>query len=438
MSRKISFTAAFLAVVSPLVLSSHALGQDVTRFQSSSFQACLSFSDAMSLSAARDPEVLIAKANEREAGAAVADARSLYRPQISAFGRTGLGETGAVDNSVSNQVGIRASQRVIDFGDAKYARRAATANLAASAQDTRQASATAALETGLSWLEIREAREQIDLTQARREYFLQQVTAVDRALEQGGATRTERASVASQLADAEGFVLELEFREDRAKTQLKIDTGKTSRPCSGDGQLESKTLQLESVAFAKDLALSQNPQITALRKRADALEAQRKRQSRFRLPIIDLVATGSYASLNRFENFEFRDRIGVDVSVPLYSGNSLKAGNQRARARLSIAQNQTLNSERQLTEDVEISVRRIKSLTNQLNAREEVEKQTRLQFEAAEIEQGVGVRTLRDLIDIRLEYEQAGLQTIRTRYDLLRERLRLMSLTSQFSFNETL
>lgn len=70
--------------------------------------------------------------------------------------------------------------------------------------------------------------------------------------------------------------------------------------------------------------------------------------------------------------------------------------------------------------------------------REEVEKQTRLQFEAAEIEQGVGVRTLRDLIDIRLEYEQAGLQTIRTRYDLLRERLRLMSLTSQFSFNETL
>jgi len=165
-----------------------------------------------------------------------------------------LRETGAVDNSVSNQVGIRASQRIIDFGDAKYARRAARANVEASTKDTAQAKAQAALETGLSWLELKEAREQIELTKARRDYFSRQVQAVDRALAQGGATRTERASVASQLADAEGFVLELEFRRDRAKTQIMIDTGRFGNPCSNDDFLETKSLPLESKAFATDLA----------------------------------------------------------------------------------------------------------------------------------------------------------------------------------------
>jgi len=420
-----SFSAA-LTVISTVFVTTPAMAQQI-----SELQTCMSLSDAMSLSAARDPEVLIAKASEQDADAELIEARSLYRPQISAFGRTGFGETGAVDNSVSNQVGIRASQRIIDFGDAKYARRAARANVEASTNDTAQAKAQAALETGLSWLELKESREQIELTQARRDYFSRQVDAVDRALAQGGATRTERASVASQLADAEGFVLELEFRRDRAKTQITIDTGRSDNPCSGDDFLETKSLPLESKAFAIDLALSKNPQIIALRKRSDALEAERKRQSRSRLPIIDLVATGSYSSFNRFDNFEFRDRVGVDVSVPLYSGNTLKAGNQRARARLSISQNQTLNIERQLQENIEISIRRIESLSNQREAREEVETQTRLQFEAAEIEQGAGTQTLRDLIEIRLEYEQAGLATIRTRFDLMRERLNLMSLTAQ-------
>jgi outer membrane protein TolC len=90
-----------------------------------------------------------------------------------------------------------------------------------------------------------------------------------------------------------------------------------------------------------------------------------------------------------------------------------------------------LDAERRLKENTEITVRRIKSLEKQLRARLEVEKQTRLQFEAAEIEQAAGTRTLRELIDIRLEFEQAGLEVIRTRYDSLRQRLQLLALTAQ-------
>jgi len=390
-------SACFLVAVATLP----AMAQSSPAFTSST-QSCLRFEDILKLSAERDPSVIIAKAQESEADAEIKEAKSLFRPQISAFGRSGFGDTGVIDSSISNQLGVRASQRVFDFGDSKYAREAANSGFEASLQDTRQAQ-------------------------------LQAAQAVDNLLSRGAATRTERASVASQLADADAFVLELKFRQEQALTQIQIDTGTTSPLCNSkntQGIIKQRMALLESPETATQIALDKSPNIQALDKRADSQDAIRKREKRSRLPIINIVATGSYSSVGGFDQFEFRDRIGVDVSVPLYSGNAIGARNQRASARYSIARGQLLDAERQLRKDVSIGYRRILSLESQLMSRQEVEKQTRLQFEAAEIEQGAGAKTLRDLIEIRLEYEQAGFQRIRTKYDLMRQQLQLLTLTA--------
>jgi len=141
-----------------------------------STQSCLRFDDVLKLSSQRDPGVIIAKAQETEADAEIKDAKSLFRPQLSAFGRSGFGDTGIIDSSISNQAGLRASQRIFDFGDSKYARQAATSGFEASLEDTRQAQLQAAQQTGLFYLELIEAEEQIELTKRRRTYFAQQLT----------------------------------------------------------------------------------------------------------------------------------------------------------------------------------------------------------------------------------------------------------------------
>ncbi|MEP3891010.1 MAG: TolC family protein [Hellea sp.] len=400
----------------------------------SSTQSCLRFDDVLKLSAQRDPSVIIAKAQQSEADAEIKDAKSLFRPQISAFGRSGFGDTGVVDSNISNQIGVRASQRVFDFGDSKYARRAATLGLEASLQDTRQAQLLAAQRTGFSYLELVEAEEQVELTKRRRDYFSQQLFAVDSLLSRGAATRTERASVASQLADADAFVLELQFRKEQAVTQIQIDTGTNAllcNPSATQGVLKQRFAQLQNPETAAQIALNKNPNISALGKRAESLEAIRKREKRSRLPVIDVVATGSYSSIGGFDQFAFRDRVGVDISIPLYSGNAIGARNQRASARHAVARGRVLDAERQLRKDVSIGYRRILSLESQLMSRQDVEEQTRLQFEAAEIEKEAGAKTLRDLVEIRLEYEQAGFQRIRTKYDLMRQQLELLTLTAK-------
>jgi len=229
-------------------------------------------------------------------------------------------------------------------------------------------------------------------------------------------------------------VLELKFRAEEALTQVQIDTGSQAVLCNSQatqGALKRRFAELQNPETATQIALGKSPAIKALGKRAESLEATRQREKRSRLPVIDIVATGSYSSIGGFDQFAFRDRIGVDVSVPLYSGNAIGARNQRASARHAIARGQVLDAERQLRKDVSIGYRRILSLESQLVSRLDVEKQTRLQFEAAEIEQNAGAKTLRDLVEIRLEYEQAGFQRIRTKYDLMRQQLQLLSLTAK-------
>jgi len=395
---------------------------------------CLTLSDVLQLSAQRDPSVLIARGLETEAESQIKEAKSLFLPRVSAFGRSGAGDTGIVDSGVSNQAGLRASQRIFDFGDAKYARRSAQSDFEASVQDTEQARLTAARETGRTFLALLEAEEQIALTSRRREYFAQQLAATDRLLEGGAATRTERAAVASQLADAESFVLELKFRRESALAQVQIDTESRVNHCASEIEtnnlLKNNFLQLRNEDVAAQRAISNNPNIKSLDKRADSLEAAKEREQRSRLPILEVVATGAYSSLDGFNQFDFQERIGLNVTVPLYAGNAINARRQGAGAREAVARGRVLDAQRQLRKDVSIGYRRIASLEKQLISRQDVEAQTLLQFEAAELEQKAGTQTLRDLIEIRLEYERAGLQTLNIKYELERERLNLLSLTA--------
>jgi len=424
-------TTKFISSLSVLLLSINLM--DSVQAQVIEPNVCLDFNAVLQLSAQRDPSVALAKAQESEAEAEIKEVSSLFKPQISAFGRTGFGDTGIVDSSVSNQLGIRASQRLYDFGDAKYARRAAEENFSASKDDTRNAGLIAARDTGFAYLELNEANEQLELTSRRREFFTQQLIATDNLLSKGGATRTERAAIASQLANAESFLLELEFRKERAETQIQIDTGTNFIACSDEysDYLENNLAVIFDANSAVSLAIDNNPNIQALEKRAKSLSAASQRQKRSRLPIINLVATGSYSSFDNFNNFDFRDRVGIDVSLPLYSGQAISARNQRASAREAAANARVQEAKRQLNEQVSITFRRINSLRSQLKKYQEVEKQTLLQFSAAEIEQKAGTKTIRDIVEIRLEYEQAGLQTIRTKYDLERQRLTLASVTAQ-------
>ena len=384
---------------------------------------CLGFQSALTLAASRDPRVLRSLANEADFDAQLTEARALFRPALSTFGRSGAGDTSVVDNSVSNQAGLQLSQRVFDFGDAKYARRSARANVEAAQFETRSTRLDAAATAAEAYLEILRISEMIERTRDRRSYFVEQLGSLDRLLITGGATRVDRATVAAQVAEADIFVLDLHLRKDSAAVTLALVTGRDQPPCDGAAHV------VEPVGFDVSAVLSSSPYIRTLRKRADALAADLKRQERARLPVVSLVATGSYASFDGFDQFEYRDRISVDVSVPLYTGNGLRAARQRAAAREQIARSEVMLAERRVRKELQTAQRSVAILKEQLLARRETVRQQTILLESAELERQAGTLTVREQVEIRLDYESATLAEIATRYNLAQRFLELRVLS---------
>lgn len=420
-----------LACATIIMTPAHAFAE--TRLATpSEATLCLSLQKALKLAANKAPTVLTAEGREEEAAANLKEAKGLFLPRINAFNRAGVGDTSIVDSGVSNQIGLQASQRIFDFGDAKYARRSASYFHQASQDEIQAEFLQVAFETGLAFLDTLEAQEQLKITSRRQEYFTQHLAAIDSLLEKGAATRTERASVAAQLAEANGLVLELELAQASAATRIRINTESHVPVCANTLEatmlLETQLSNYQDQEQVIKIAIANNPSISALKNRAAAQTASKARQKRARLPVVAVTATGAYSSLGGFNNFEFDQRVGINLSVPLYAGNAISASTQRARGQETIARGQALNAQRDLRRDISISYRTIASLEQQYLTRQDVETNTQLQFEAANIEQAAGSITLRDLIEIRLEYEQAGLQTVRLKYQLARQRLNLLTM----------
>ncbi|WP_339333722.1 TolC family protein, partial [uncultured Maricaulis sp.] len=148
-------------------------------------------------------------------------------------------------------------------------------------------------------------------------------------------------------------------------------------------------------------------------------------------PIIVSVGSASFVYDDISETWGARDRVGVDVSVPLYTGEALQARSDRAVARMAQEESGLRSLQRDLREQAEIAFRRSISLRAQLVRREAVARSQYEYFDAISGEFDFGLGTLPDLIDARLAYERAELDVIGARYSLLRQQLELMALTAR-------
>lgn len=397
-------------------------------------QSCMSLSELMRVGIGQSPEVAVAQSRLDQAEADIDEARALRRPQVTSFGRTGVGDTGLTSSQIENQVGVRVSQRVYDFGDSRLAINAAEFNSESLAYSLASQEAQTAFTIAFAYLAGLEAGEMIGVISERRDYFARQETAVSELLERGGATRAERAQVSAQRAEAEADVLELQSQQQQAESRLRAYTGLRVNTCAVGPvtrELEGGLAGLSSVDLLWDAVFSRNPEIAAAQRAVRSLDAQRERERRERLPVIDVVGISSYTYDEQREDWEARDRVGIDVSVPLYTGNAIGARRDRAQARLQQSENELRQLQRDLGERAEVSYRRVLALEAQLRRRQDVAQNQREYFEAIEGEFEFGLGTLPDLVEARLAYEAAALDVVRLQFELARERLELLLLADR-------
>lgn len=384
----------------------------------------------MVMSVERSPNVYASGALVDRARSEATIARSLSRPQISVFGRTQTGDGGLTGNALENQIGLRASQRIFDFGDARLAQEASKARINAAMESRLSVETQIARQTALSYLSALEALARLDIIKDRESYFQNLLAANESALENGYVTRSQVAAISANLADAQAERIEFEFLIDRFTQEVSIDVDERVMICTGDTPSFSFS-ELEFSDEDVEAALYNNPDIKRASEDVDALDSDRKRERLNRTPIIEAVGITSYSYIDQRNEWEYRDRIGVDVSVPLFSGSALSARVRSAEANLSQAKFERDQIRRDLYEDITLTHRDLLSIWAQFDRRKHVEAMQLEKFEAAQLEFESGMKTLPDLIEDRLEYERSRLLTASLKYERLRQQVNLLALTGQ-------
>lgn len=401
------------------------------------FAECLELADAAAIAAERSPMVRLAEADKRMAAADLRAARSLSRPSISAFGRTAGGDNGLTNNIFENQVGLRASQRILDFGDARLARRSARAGVDAQTFQVEDAAEEAALEVSLVAIAREEFLAQRKLVTDRVSFLTHLEEQLRAAIDQGTITQSEYLDVAVQLQLAQSRKIEVDFLLAENAEQLRTLIG--DQNCISQGSVDA--LSSPQLARSRIDDPRQNtelpPHIRSLRASVQRETLATDRVRRGRLPVVELVGVASYAQ-GAAETWEYQQRLGVDVSVPLYTGSLLGSQTDRSNAQLGRLKAELAQAERALREQKAISRQRLLALAAQLTRQSAAVRSKRQQFQFAEQEFSAGFLILQEFVEDQIELQEAELKRINVKYDLAREVLFFHRLHSGLTVGLTL
>lgn len=388
-------------------------------------QSCIGIAEAARLAATQDPRIAGARARVDLAEAGFRDALALRRPQISAFTRTSAGDGGLTSSQIENQVGLEVSQRLLDFGDARLARRAARNDMRAREYALQAEQIATGAEAARAVLAYGQATAEAALIEERIAYFSDLANRLERLLATGGATRDALAAVRSRLSAARAERAETEIALSRAQTELAIVTGRDAAPCSEVSEGDVLALAL----FEEARGAEANPEIESLRREIEAAEAQLRRERRARLPAVDVVAIGSYAYDDFRDEWALRDRVGIDVSVPIYQGDTLRARSERAAATLALRESELAAARRRAEQELQSAARQIRALRGLRESRAEAAEQKADELDAVETAFRGGHRTLFELLETRIGLSDARRALISVEFGLYREYLRLAELT---------
>jgi len=395
--------------------------------------SCQSLQQVMAAAVEHSPRVSEAESRREGALAELRTARSLNRLQLSSFARTGIGDSGLVDSAIENQIGLRASRRLIDFGDSRFASDAATASVTASESDIALSRERIALQAALNALDMLEREDQLEIISDKIEYLERFNQVAEQTLLAGGMTRSDVAEIGSRLATAQAEHMEIDFQRQRLLTDLTVSTGQPINLCRQSADPDSLVEQLSSRQRSTiEPELSLHPEVAAARSEVYRLEALYRRERRNRLPVIELVAIASYSHDDTTDRWSYRDRVGIDVSVPLLTGSALGAERASARAELHRAQSELADLIQRRNAELEVSRLRLLSLSAQYIRLEQGLTLRRAQFDAAHAEFEAGLKTMPELIEDFLELERIRINFTSIKHTLLREdwQLRFISGTS--------
>ncbi|KEY59619.1 outer membrane channel protein TolC [Serratia sp. DD3] len=208
-----------------------------------------------------------------------------------------------------------------------------------------------------------------------------------------------------------------------------LDTGKftTKRPDAVNNllkQAENRNLNLLSARLSQDLA-----------------REQIKAAQTGYMPTVDLTASSGITNTRTGGSQNYtpdsdigQNKIGVNLSVPIYNGGITNAQVQQAQYNFVGASEQLESAHRSVIQTVRSSFNNISASISSISAYKQVEVSAQSSLDATEAGYEVGTRTIVDVLNATTALYNAKQQLSKARYDYLTNQLRIQ--LAQGTLNE--
>jgi outer membrane protein/protease secretion system outer membrane protein len=307
--------------------------------------------------------------------------------------------------------------------------RSADATLEWAAQDV-------AVRVGSAYFDVLMAQSDLEVNKTQRDAYEAQLLYAESAFAAGAGTRTDIDEARSRLDLAQAQAIELEYRLDYVKDALQTIV---NRPLTPLATLAPERLELVRPDPGRledwiGAAESVNPRLAALRANVEAAEKEVWKARSGHLPTVDLIAqrSKSESENNTSIGTSYDTKmVGVQVSVPIFSGGYVNSTVRQSRAALE-KQRQQLESTRR---DIALEVRKefdaatqgvhwVKAYEQAVKSAEQTLFSTKKGFEA-------GKRNTLDILNAEQNLAAARRDLNRGRYQYVLARLKLLALVGR-------
>ncbi|SDF93521.1 MULTISPECIES: TolC family outer membrane protein [unclassified Duganella] len=353
---------------------------------------------------------------------------SKVRADISTVYGSGTGQPATHPEYLSRSAVVQLRQPVINLdGVARYRQGIAQTNYADAQFDFRKQDLILRLSS--AYTDALFASTQLRLAEVQRDVYSEQQSVNNRMFEKGEGTKTDMLETQARLDLAEAQVLEAKDNVATTRATLAGITGLEVEVLD-DVKDDFRIAPAAGMSFAewREIAIKQNPELVAQQFTIESARQEVNKNRAGHAPRLDFIASYSKStsdSINTYTQESTQRAVGIQLTVPLYSGGSVSAATrqavanqEKAKSDLEAYTDKVLIELRKQHATVQSSVARVRALDKAVASGTELVKATEQSIKG-------GVRINLDLLNAQQQLYTSKRDQAQARYNYLLAMLRL-------------
>ena len=379
-----------------------------------------SFTEALESAYGRNPRIAAERARLEQTDEGVSQALSNLRPNVSANyavgkQRTTINNGSDGDNIYQNQ-GITLSEPLFRGGGTWAAYNATKQRVKAGQYRLSGVEQQVLLDAVTAYMDVVATSSILDLSRNNQTALQKQLTASQDRFKVGEVTRTDVAQSESRLANANAQVVSAEGQVISAIAAFERVVGAKPQSVLTFPSLPELPATLSE---ALERARAMNPQLLSAVYTAKSASYDVDANIATLLPQVALVGSMNrqYGVGQPGESQFSQDRIGVNVTIPLYQSGAEYSRVREAKSAARARQHEEIDAQQSVDEAVTQSWEQLETAVATINSRQAQIESAKNSLEGVRAEQQAGSRTVIEVLDAEQELFIAQTQLVRAQRD---------------------